>query len=188
MDEGPARVITLGRTPPRRSIGRRPFGGAQIQPQWTIDFMTPPTSPSMPQNLLRATLQNGPHALGYAAAQVVEDASLGNFGKVARMLGQGTDNGGTVEPNGEGAPTNQLGPPGNNRIAAGGAYAGNGKWRPLPPWMWVLSAGSSAASAWHGYRRNQSIGWAIWWAVMGGMFPLVTPAIGAAQGWGKRAR
>jgi hypothetical protein len=45
-----------------------------------------------------------------------------------------------------------------------------------------------AASTYHGYKRNQSIGWALWWGLMGAMFPVVTPAIGLAQGFGKRKR
>lgn len=53
-------------------------------------------------------------------------------------------------------------------------------------WMW-LSAASSAASAYHGYKRNQSIGWAIGWALLGGMFPVIVPAIAVAQGFGKKA-
>lgn len=52
----------------------------------------------------------------------------------------------------------------------------------------VLSTASAAASAYHGYKRNNSVGWAIWWGLMGGMFPVITPAIGLAQGWSKRAR
>ena len=50
----------------------------------------------------------------------------------------------------------------------------------------VASLVSGAASAFHGYRRNQSIGWGAWWFVMGTIFPVITPAIGAAQGFGKR--
>lgn len=48
----------------------------------------------------------------------------------------------------------------------------------------VLSTASMAAGAYHGYRRNQSIGWALWWAFMGGLFPVFTPAIAVAQGFG----
>lgn len=52
--------------------------------------------------------------------------------------------------------------------------------------LWaVASVVSSAAGAFHGYRRNQSVGWALVWAVLGGMFPVVVPAIALAQGFGK---
>ncbi len=50
----------------------------------------------------------------------------------------------------------------------------------------VASIASAAAAAFHGYRRNQSIGWAIWWSLMGGVFPIFTPAVALAQGFGKR--
>lgn len=51
----------------------------------------------------------------------------------------------------------------------------------------ALSIASSGLSAFHGYRRNNSIGWAIGWAILGGMFPVVVPAIAFAQGFGKPA-
>jgi hypothetical protein len=53
----------------------------------------------------------------------------------------------------------------------------------------VASVVSTGIGAYHGYRRNNdSIGWALWWALMGGLFPIVTPAIAFAQGFGKPRR
>jgi len=52
-------------------------------------------------------------------------------------------------------------------------------------WGW-LSTLSMAASTYHGYKRNQSIGWAIGWGLLGAIFPVVTPAIAVAQGFGKK--
>lgn len=49
----------------------------------------------------------------------------------------------------------------------------------------VLSTVSGAASAYHGYKRNQSVGWAIGWFVLGSLFPVITPVIAVAQGFGK---
>jgi hypothetical protein len=49
----------------------------------------------------------------------------------------------------------------------------------------VLATASAAASAYHGYKRNDSIGWGIWWFFMGGLFPVITPVIAVAQGFGK---
>jgi hypothetical protein len=55
------------------------------------------------------------------------------------------------------------------------------------PLLWsVASTVSMAASAFHGYRRNQSVGWGLWWGLMGTVFPIITPVIAAAQGFGKR--
>ena len=45
----------------------------------------------------------------------------------------------------------------------------------------VLGTVSMVASAYHGYVRNQSIGWALWWGFMGSLFPVITPTIALAQ-------
>lgn len=58
-----------------------------------------------------------------------------------------------------------------------------GKW---PTIAGILALASGAASGYHGYRRNNSIGWALWWFTMGSIFPVVTPVIAFAQGFGKR--
>lgn len=49
----------------------------------------------------------------------------------------------------------------------------------------VASTVSSAVSAYHGYKRNDSIGWALWWGLMGSMFPVITPTIALAEGFAK---
>lgn len=51
----------------------------------------------------------------------------------------------------------------------------------------VVRTASMAASVYHGYKRNDSIGWALWWGAAGWLFPIITPAIGVAQGFGKKA-
>ena len=52
--------------------------------------------------------------------------------------------------------------------------------------VWGLAAtASGAACAYHGYKRNQSIGWAIAWFLLGEIFFPLTPAIALAQGFGK---
>jgi hypothetical protein len=52
----------------------------------------------------------------------------------------------------------------------------------------VLSTASFAASVYHGYKRNDSVGWAIWWGFMGALFPVITPTIAFAQGFGQPKR
>lgn len=60
---------------------------------------------------------------------------------------------------------------------------------PVATTVWgVLSAVSAGASAYHGYKRNNSVGWAIVWGLLGGIFPILVPAIAIAEGFGKRAR
>ena len=53
------------------------------------------------------------------------------------------------------------------------------------PWV-ALTMASAAASAYHGYARNRSILWAGIWGIAGGVFPIITPAIALAQGFGER--
>lgn len=47
---------------------------------------------------------------------------------------------------------------------------------------------SAPVSAYHGYKRNDSLGWGIAWFVLGSLFPVLTPTIAIAQGFGKRRR
>lgn len=53
---------------------------------------------------------------------------------------------------------------------------------------WGLTLGGSAAGAYHGYKRNNSIGWALVWSFMGGLLPVITLSVAAAQGFGKREK
>jgi len=54
------------------------------------------------------------------------------------------------------------------------------------PFWDAVSVASVAMSTYHGYKRNDSIGWALWWGLMGGLFPVITPVIAIAQGFGER--
>jgi hypothetical protein len=45
-----------------------------------------------------------------------------------------------------------------------------------------------AVGAYHGYKRNNSAGWAIAWALAGGLAPIITVPIALAQGLGKPKR
>jgi hypothetical protein len=50
----------------------------------------------------------------------------------------------------------------------------------------ALSAASIGACAYHGYKRHRgSVPWAIGWAIMGGLFPVVSVAVAFAEGFGK---
>lgn len=49
-----------------------------------------------------------------------------------------------------------------------------------------LFAVSIGASAYHGYKRSRgSTGAAVGWGLLGGIFPIITPAVALAQGFGK---
>ena len=53
--------------------------------------------------------------------------------------------------------------------------------------VWTgVSVASAFASAYHGVKRNKgSAGYGLWWGLMGGLFPIVVPAIALAQGYAK---
>lgn len=48
-----------------------------------------------------------------------------------------------------------------------------------------IKIAASAACAYHGYRRNQSIFWAVIWSMMGYGAPIVAVPVAIAQGFGK---
>lgn len=49
----------------------------------------------------------------------------------------------------------------------------------------ALSVAGTVTGAYHGYRRNKSVGWAIGWAILGSIFPIITIPVSLAQGFGK---
>lgn len=93
-----------------------------------------------------------------------------------------------------------IAPSGNPQIAVGATPPVAPGWPQQPPTqpyrpsaastvIWgTISTVSTAASAYHGYRRNQSVGWGIGWGIAGMLFPIITPAIAVAQGFGERAK
>lgn len=61
-------------------------------------------------------------------------------------------------------------------------------WRPSPmvrTLYTLLSLTGAATGAYHGYKRNDSLGWAIGWGLLGGAFPVITLPVSVAQGFGK---
>jgi hypothetical protein len=55
-----------------------------------------------------------------------------------------------------------------------------------PIWGIVALAGAGLG-AYHGWKRDHSVGWAIVWALLGGTFPVITIPVAFAQGFAKRA-
>lgn len=51
----------------------------------------------------------------------------------------------------------------------------------------ALSLAGSVLGAYHGYKRNNSVGWAVAWFFLGGFFPFITIPVSLAQGFGKPA-
>ena len=56
------------------------------------------------------------------------------------------------------------------------------------PWFTVykiLSIVGATTGAYHGYKRNDSVGWAIGWFLLGGAFPFITIPVSLAEGYAK---
>jgi hypothetical protein len=49
----------------------------------------------------------------------------------------------------------------------------------------TLGLVGSSTGIYHGYKRNNSVGWAIGWGIFGGLFPVVALPVMAIQGFGK---
>lgn len=77
---------------------------------------------------------------------------------------------------------------GVNAVNLLGGLGAEGEPLKISPVWALLSTASMAASAYHGYKRNESIGWAVGWGLLGGLFPVIVPTIAVAQGFGKRKR
>lgn len=58
--------------------------------------------------------------------------------------------------------------------------------KPVRIFYQVMRPVGFIAGAYHGYVRNQSIGWGIWWALMGTFFPVLTTTFAVAQGFNKK--
>jgi hypothetical protein len=50
---------------------------------------------------------------------------------------------------------------------------------------YVLSTVGMGMAAFHGYRRNNSVGWALAWGFLGLWFPVITNVIAVAEGYAK---
>ena len=55
-----------------------------------------------------------------------------------------------------------------------------------PPWRKALGMVAGAACAYHGFKRNESAGWAVAWAAFGSGAPFLALPIALAQGFGRR--
>lgn len=50
----------------------------------------------------------------------------------------------------------------------------------------VASIAGAGIGAYHGYRRNDSVGWAIVWSLLGAIAPVIVIPVAYAQGIGER--
>ena len=49
----------------------------------------------------------------------------------------------------------------------------------------IASIAAVSASVYHGYKRNQRVGSAIWWGLGGAIAPVITIPVAIAQGYGQ---
>ena len=55
--------------------------------------------------------------------------------------------------------------------------------------VWSLaSIAGMGLGAYHGYKRNDSVGWAIGWGLLGGLLPIIVLPVAYAQGFGEPKR
>lgn len=54
--------------------------------------------------------------------------------------------------------------------------------------MYAASTAGMIAGAYHGYKRNDSIGWAIGWGILGSLFWPIAIPVAIGQGFGKPAK
>jgi hypothetical protein len=52
--------------------------------------------------------------------------------------------------------------------------------------LYALHVAGTAAGAYHGYKRTESVGWAVGWALLGGFVPYIVIPVAFAQGFGKK--
>jgi hypothetical protein len=63
-------------------------------------------------------------------------------------------------------------------------------WRPTPVQQALYLAGLASVGVlgYHGYKRNDSVGWALVWGIFGSVVWPITVPIAFAQGYGKKKR
>lgn len=183
------RVMTLGRVAPAWRMSMRQtvdpllyfagqpthVGGLGMlgtpgEPSWTMPGGWGPRPPAYPgDNHLRPTSGGcGPTdprcrgGTGSGLGSVLKGASRLGIGALAQLPG---------EP-----------PPATDAATADVVRMATGYWL-----VWsALGVVGGAMGAYHGYKRNNSLGWGIAWALLGSMFPIITIPISLAQGFGKR--
>lgn len=72
-------------------------------------------------------------------------------------------------------------PDANGGMAQAGIYGGTRS----AFWDWASFIGAGVG-VYHGYKRNEKIGWALLWGFFGALTPIITIPVALAQGFGKR--
>lgn len=132
-------------------------------PRPTIDYLPINTTPLAGQNVIRQIVMNGVRGVA-GGLRGVHGLGVTEQEAAAQIQADGG--------------TQQAYPD----VAAG--YMAMPTWYKVGVPMLILASG--AASLYHGYKRNNSLGWGLAWWAMGSAFPVITPTVALAQGFGKR--
>jgi hypothetical protein len=83
-------------------------------------------------------------------------------------------------------------PPGRDAARFGQGAMQNGQDWNDSPWWWnvwrVASTAGGVLGTYHGYKRTDSVGWALGWGFLGALFPYITVPIAVAQGFGEKEK
>lgn len=71
-----------------------------------------------------------------------------------------------------------------SEVTIEGTPMGSERYYETPLWRWMAIVGMGLG-AYHGYKRNHSVGWAIGWGLFGGFLPIIAIPVALAQGIGK---
>jgi hypothetical protein len=162
-------------------------------PQLRVQQMTSRrVTPQMPQNLFRAATLNGLGAtraiLGKLAGpdEILDPwaANAQASGALDSMEHQETVQSTAVIP---GQATSIGGRDYSTGYGAALRDVQDGTIRALKWWV-PISLLSGMLSAYHGYKRDHTPIASFGWFTLGTMFPLITPAVAVAQGFGKSRR
>jgi hypothetical protein len=162
----PTEVMTLGKL----GMGSvRPMNVGDFYTQPPNQFLNPPrTTPGFPQNLARQTL-NG----------------LGRFRRIA--LGDLPAASPAALTNQSADPTVSSNVPGTTPGVVTHVVVDRMDWSPATLVVaGTIATASSLVSLYHGYKRNNSLGWGLLWGLFGATFPLITPTVALAQGYAVR--
>lgn len=133
------------------------------------------TTPQQPQNLLRPT-NKGISDCG-CSGNIADSYGLGGlsgFGELPTLLNNGVLR----------SLTRPLAGLGQDQMQADGSYRPSRYW-----WIYSLvGITCGLLGAYHGFKRNDSVGWAFAWYLFGAWFPAIALPVAIAQGFGKPAR
>lgn len=69
-----------------------------------------------------------------------------------------------------------------------GALADDGTFSVGRAALWAANTAAFSSLVYHGYKRNDSVAWALVWGLLGGLVWPITVPVALAQGFGKRKR